>query len=428
MSYVSQHYSRHNYPAGIISLMSPGATTRAISAVNDALRQEYADNFVSLYLYGSVITGNYQIGQSDVNLLAVIENDIDINQLRDFLKPVWSDHGNVLRKIPKIGSRKSIDNYLAANPILAQHIALHSELVHGEPCLAEPPRVVFSEQLARIINLALHASAAIAPSLLPEKEATEASMNLRRLHNQLFRQNVGGDFQAPLLLSQVKQHINEELRSVRQQPWEDAPVQDAPPLISDLRAIYEVENRLVLVLPESDSELIAQRVLTIDWPAVANRVADQFRGIRIATARELRLMLQYENVSDLYLKSYDHAWGLDPLANIEVERWRIYRDLARMPAELLVGGLPNAYIVSEDSDISMLIHDFQNKLLNIQLRNELLGRLNFQPVTPPTPLPDIDEPIEQRISAMFNHLEWWTSQYLTSMKSTQTAGADNLPV
>ncbi len=428
MSNVCQHYSLHNCPPGIISSMPPGATTRAISAVNDALRQEYAGNFVCLYLFGSVVSGDYQFGQSDVNLLAVIEGDVDINRLRYALKPIWLEHGDVLRKVPKIGNTRSIDNYLAINPLLAQHIASQGELLHGQPCFAQPPEIDLPEQLARTISLTVQASAAIAPSLLPKKEASEAFMNLRRLFKQTFQKNVEDASQASLLLSQIKQHIHEELRLVPQQPWEDTPVRDAPPLISDLRGIYEIENRLLLVLPESDAESIAQRILTIDWPAVAGRVADQFRGLRVATARELRLMLQYEDVSDLYLKSYDHAWGLDPLAGIEVETWRIYRDLARLPAELLVSGLPHAYIASEDADIAMLNHDFQNKLLNIQLRNELLGRLNFQPVSlPPAPLPDIDEPVEQRIDAIFNHLDWWTNQYSASMKSAQTPAVDNLP-
>ncbi len=408
--------------------MSPGDTTKAISAVNDALREEYADNYVSLYLFGSVVTGNYQFRQSDVNLLAVIEGDVGINRLRDALKPVWSEYGNVLRKIPKIGNRKSIDSYLAINPILAQHISSQGELVYGKPCLAQPAEVLLSERLARTISLTMQASTAIAPSLLPEKEASEASMNLKRLFKQTFDKIVEDDYQAPRLLGRIKQHIHEELRSVPQQPWEDTPVRDAPPLICDLRAIYELENRLVLVLPESDPELITQQLSTIDWPTVSSRVADQFRGLYITTARELRLMMQYENTSDLYLKSYDHAWGLDPIASIEVEPWRIYRDLARLPAELLVGSLPNAYIISEDTDAAMLIHDFQNKLLNIQLRNELLGRLDFRQVTlPPTPLPEIDEPIERRIDAIFNHLEWWANQYFTSMKSAQTAEVNNPP-
>jgi hypothetical protein len=233
--------------------MSPRDTTKAITAVNDALRQEYADNLVSLYLFGSVVTGNYQIRQSDVNLLAVIDCDVDINQLRDVLKPIWSEHGNVLRKIPKIGNRKSINNYLAINPILAQHVSSQGELVYGKPCLAQPAKVDLPERLARTISLTMKASAAIAPSLLAEKEASEASMNLRRLFKQTFDRTVEVDYQPTRLLGQIKQHIQEKLCSVSQQPWEDAPVQDAPPLIGDLRAIYEIENRLVLVLPELDA-------------------------------------------------------------------------------------------------------------------------------------------------------------------------------
>ncbi len=63
-----------------------------------------------------------------------------------------------------------------------------------------------------------------------------------------------------------------------------------------------------------------------------------------------------------------------------------------------------------------LIHDFQNKLLNIQLEHELLVRFGIvQRFTPPEPLPEREAPNHQRIELIFKHFHWWTNFYTDQM-------------
>jgi hypothetical protein len=78
--------------------------------------------------------------------------------------------------------------------------------------------------------------------------------------------------------------------------------------------------------------------------------------------------------------------------------------------------LPHAYFTASDDKLDMLIHDFQNRLLNNQLREELMVRLdNRERVNRPPTLPDRQSPSNVRIDAIFNQFNWWANHYSTIM-------------
>ena len=401
--------------------MSQGAATKPIAAVSAALQGELGDELISLCLYGSLTTGTYQHGQSDINLLAVVADDITFHRLREALRPVWRDYGSLLKKNPIIATQANLENHLDLNPVLAQHLSTHAQPIIGDLSFPEPNIINPLERLSRFSYLAMQASAAVAPSLLPEMEACEVKANLQSLSRQYFNEFVDETTDPGILLARLQQNLLEEIESYPEIAWDNQNVPGAPPLLSDLRAIYEFENRLILVLPDMEPEKVAARMASIDWFAVANRVANQYRGLRLTSPAELRLVIRYNTAADHVLGSYDHAWGLDPLADLVVEEWRVFRDLARLPSDLLLSGLPHAYVTTEDSDLAMLVHDFQNKLLNIQLRNELFCRIDGRPIaSPPNSLPDRDEPINQRVEAISAHLDWWATYYTSAIKSART--------
>ena len=97
--------------------------------------------------------------------------------------------------------------------------------------------------------------------------------------------------------------------------------------------------------------------------------------------------------------------------------WRVFRHLARLPSELQIATLPQAYIEADEPTLSMLVHDFQNKLLNIQLRSELFGRISGRQIrTPPSKLSDQNAPIHERIQGIYEHLAWWSDYHTSEME------------
>lgn len=396
--------------------MSRGAASNSVSAVRASLVEGLGDNLKAFYLYGSLVTGNYQANHSDINLLAVIEDDVELHEIRSILKPIWQEYGSVLKKIPLISTVEALNRHLALNPILAHHLQTQGELLEGQDLLPGPVDIDPLERISRFVTMAIDSSLAVAPSLLSEKKAQEVTANLKSLNRQ-YRDELVNKEDPPIeLLAGIYGGLLTELEAYPQFFFEEQEVVEAPPLLNELRAIYEIENRLILVFPDLEPEDMAECIKSTNWKAVADRVAEQYQGIQVSTAAELRLMLQFNTPATYHLQSYTHAWGIDPLADIQISPWRVYRDLARFPSDLLLSTLPHAYISTADADLAMLVHDLHNKLLNIQLRNELLCRIDQVEVTlPPNPIPGRDEPIRIRIDAICSHLDWWVDYYLSAM-------------
>jgi hypothetical protein len=401
---------------GIIVMMSRGAASNTVSAIRAVLGQRLGDGLRALYLYGSLSTGIYQADQSDVNLLAIIDEHVDLLDIRTILMPVWQEYAPILRKAPLIATETSLNRHLTLNPILAHHLHTNGELLEGQDLLPGPVEIDPLERISRFVTLAIRTSLAVAPSLLSEKKAYEVTGKLKSLYRQYYARPADKKDPPIELLASVQQGLLSELEAYPQFYFDDHEIVDAPPLLNDLRAIYEMGNRLILVFPDLEPESMAERITSVNWPAVADRVAEQYRGIQVTTAAELRLMMQFNTSATHHLRSYDHAWGMNLLADIQISPWRVFQDLARYPSELLLSTLPHAYISTAEADLAMLVHDLHNKLLNIQLRNELLCRIDQVEVTlPPYPIPGRDEPLSIRIDAIASHLDWWTEYYSSAM-------------
>lgn len=399
--------------------MSGGAAVTAIDSLLSALTRDHRDNVVSLYLYGSLSSGTYQPGQSDINLLILVNDDASIHRLRNTLRTVWLSQGEVLKRTPLIATSGALRRHISFNPGLAHHLLQSGSLVYGKPWLPEIPSYDMVEHLSQLARIAMHASAAIAPSLLSEREIAGPVADLRSLTRQLFGLEVKEAESATALLGQIEADILSRMERHPSLFWRDKRVPDAPPLVSDLRAIYEYENHLILLLPDLGPSYVADRITKIDWDAVAARITGQYRGLWVTTAAQLRLILQYDSAADYLLSTYNHAWGLNPLSDIQAESKHIFRSFGRLPSSLLVDSLPSAYIQSEDPDLSMLVHDLQNKLLHVQLQNELLCRIKEWPITkPPEPLPERYLPPQTRIDAIYRHLEWWSDYYFSLMQDS----------
>ena len=166
--------------------------------------------------------------------------------------------------------------------------------------------------------------------------------------------------------------------------------------------------------------LTPHQILAIQWPVLAKRVADRCTGLRITTAVQLRLILELERPLDIVLQRYNHEWGDHLLTQITPAKKQIFRQAARLPAEIQIDLMPNEYLTQDQSKLHDIIHDYQNKLLNIQLEHELLRRLQqIEKFTPPEPLPDRSAPPSQRIDAIFKNLGWWSDFYTDLMLNAE---------
>jgi hypothetical protein len=187
--------------------------------------------------------------------------------------------------------------------------------------------------------------------------------------------------------------------------------------VPGLVAIYEKLDYLLLVV----ADIAAVR--DYDWAGFGKQLNGMYGGVQVMTADQLRLAIQLEQTLEYVLRSYNHKWGHDVVADLQPPAQFALRDAARFVSQVAIFDMPHAYFTAEPSQYGKLIHDFQNKLLNARLQNELLARMKFtESKQPPTPLPDRTAPSLDRIAAIFDHLDWWAAYYTNQMQESLLTG------
>ena len=73
----------------------PDEVQKGVQSFANSLHEILGDNLISIVLYGSVARGDYNAGESDVNLLIVLEN-IDLSTLNSLAEPVSTSRRNDL--------------------------------------------------------------------------------------------------------------------------------------------------------------------------------------------------------------------------------------------------------------------------------------------------------------------------------------------
>jgi hypothetical protein len=389
------------------------AAYRAAEATADALRRGIGNQLLTLYLFGSLAGDSYRPGRSDVNLLAVVDETASIHEVRAAFRPAWRKHSKTLQRAPMVATAAGLARYCWLRPDFGWHLAQN-----GRPLLGETPAGLPTaepkptEMIAPLAIQAMAASTALAPQLLSPEAAEQALALLGRLARRYA--GVTEEYvPAGLLFAQVQAALAPRLAALSTTKWQRNQYRESPPLLPQLLAIYEETEQVILVLPE----MTAGEWLMIDWEEVAGRLVGQYYGLQVATPAQLRLVMSEERAADLRLNRVRHVWGAHPLEGVEATTGRILRSAARLAANLHLDALPNAYLTAKENQAGKIIHDFQNRLLNVQLQHELLHRLAQLPRSePPTPLPDRTAPAPQRISAIAYYLDWWAEHYTSEMQ------------
>ncbi len=394
---------------------------KAVYAVLGALQRALGHRLTALYNFGGLSACSYGSSPSGISLLVVISDNTRLLDVRKALRQVWHLHSNELGQVPLVARKASFLRHVQLDPILAYDLATTGEQLAGESLISDPPIPEPVELLARIASEAMQASVVLAPTMISQQESDRVSNSLRRLANEYLAEDFSSDNSQAQIYAGIQRYIAFQMNRHDDLIWKATEESGTAPVLEVLLAVYSVENRLVLVLPDLPPEEFAKRIVSIDWESVANRIAGEFRGLQLSTPAQLRLILKLEGAADFALGTFEHAWGMDPLENLEIERWRVLRDLATLPSQSLIDTLPRSLIVCEDNDLPVLVHDLQNKLLNIQLRNELFSRAEYSTASiPPKPLPDRRAPNHLRIESIADQLEWWTEHYFREMNAALT--------
>jgi hypothetical protein len=396
----------------------------AIQASVNALHQAVGPRYQTCYLYGSLAQGLYQPDQSDINLLIIVDDETDIHTVRAALHPVWANYGEILRHAPGIATTATFRRHMLLNPILARHIDRFGKQVKGsQKVLYQTSPLDKVRYVARLSAQAWQASEALAPQLLATTEAqTEALANLRRLVRQVRRRPVAQEERAEALFLEVQTALEQQIsllglaQALPRDPLiTEKQVGDMPYHLPGLRAIYERMGKLILVADDLAS------LANFAWDKLADEVSGSYIGLQVTTPVQFQLAVEYEYPLEYVLRNFRHVWGEQFIEKLSPPTWAVLRDAARFATNIQIYELPHAYITAnaqqdEEAALRKLIHDFQNKLLNARLQNELLSRMKLTDrFEPPQPLPDRNRPTSDRVSGIFDQLQAWSKFYEEGM-------------
>lgn len=400
------------------------AMERLVNAVINALAKELGEDLENAYLYGSLAQRTYEMGQSDINLLLVVSENLSIHTLRGLFLPLWPEYGRRLGRAPLVATRRTLARYLLLNPVFSDHLVrVGQPLVESESLPTVLPAQT-SAQPHDICAYLAHQAMLVSPALVPELYTPQEQIaHVRKLHSlarHIFGQAVDPQETAVSLFARIQEHLSSLIHALPDyQPWESTRTATSP-MLPGLQATYTKDlEKLILVF----NQITAVQFANIGWDKLAARLAKDYTGLYMTTSTQLRLISELETPLDLFFKRNAHTWGEDPLSSLQTSKYHKLRQAARRPAQILVESLPHAYLTSADNALSTVIHDFQNKLLNVQLENELLSRMGLiQHNRPPEPLPGREAPATERIQAIFAHLDWWAGHFTNGM--LQVAAAD----
>lgn len=413
---ISKPITSPNWKA-IVLVRRPGiipAMLEAVETAAQALIRQLGDQLTAIYLFGSLVQGHHIPGESDVNLFVVLREGTMLPAMRQAFLPVWQKHQHLLKRAPFVATQKAFNRHLKLNPLLAQHLIRDGHQLAGQPGYLDRRLATVEphEAYAYLVTEAIRASTALAPELLDAQTAVAAQARLRRLARRLRNEHLPEGETAVQTFARIQHFLNPIMASLpATQKWARiVPKGGTSPLLPGLQSIYTETNKTILVF----NELTPAKITLTDWGKVATQLPARTAGLELTTVEQMSLSIMFDRPLELRLKKTQHTWGPNFLAAFNPTLRQIMRYSARIPSRILIDELPNAYLTRTDSEEEQhkIIHDFQNKMLNVQLEHELMVRYGLvERFVPPSPVPDRETPASQRVVALFQHLEWWSDYY-----------------
>jgi hypothetical protein len=372
----------------------------AVTDVTRALPSALGDDFLALYLHEGVTR----------NLWLFVRPEAEMKKVRDAFLPLWKQYAGLLKRGPIVISPTDFSHYRLLFPSRARDLCDRARLLAGEAVWAHWPEPLPLDPLVQLAEIAaetLRCSALLAlngPQVELERE-------LFQVVSQQAGLDVGPGTPPRDMLEALYTYLAAQSEDYPAYGWDGAPPADAAPArLPGLLALVGLKYQLIGVMPRVDRSVLNG----IDWPVVVELVTSEFTSIGLATPWQLRLVSSVALAQDLYLHTFEPLWGSNLLGDCNPSQQHVMRCAAELPVRGLVEQLSPAYMTADEEELGDLIHDVQNALLNIQLRNELTARVQGVAADcPPEPLPGREAPIHQRLAANFYHLRWW-SEYLVA--------------
>lgn len=381
-----------------------------------ALQERPDVNLLAAYTVPPAADGYFLSHRFEGALLLLIDQAEQIHPARKAIQRLGMDWNNIFEAPPIVFTPTALRQHARLFPLFARHLATHAERRCGDalPLVSVPdPHPI--ERLAFLVKEAIDASAAV----VPQKAERRSLRRLQRLANVLGDDREPSSFaderrRAADLFARVQVHLRhfvDRLPVMSQQHTRI--VKDARE--PNLLAFYEDQQRLLVIIPPLSGNLLRK----IDWRVLGGPMPSQFTTLNVATTDQLFLTIQTTRALDFALGGFRRRWGAELLSGLHVTTRSVFRQAARRSASLLADGLLGAYLLAPDDEgVHRIIHDYQNRLLNLRLENELLYRLlDVSRSEPEQPLPRRDEPLTERIDAIAEHLRWWTKHYTQQMES-----------
>lgn len=388
----------------------------ALDHIAQTLAADLDDQLEAVFLFGSQTAQQMTTAVSNTNLLLITNPNANMQVIRQRFFPLWQKHHNLLKRAPIVATRHSLQRHLQLNPHFALNLLQHGQQLAGDTLSTDLFRIPANphEIYAHLAHQLMQASAA-----LDENSPPETSQQLNRLFRQITNKSANGQT-AVTQFNTVQQALTAVLNQLpAAKVWQKA-AQAGPtsPTIPGLQAIYTENKRNIFVF----NQLTPQQISQIKWQTLAQNLPDTNATLHITTVAQFCLMALYDTALDLRFNKYSHKWGIHFLAQLTPSSRQILRQAARVPSHILLDALPHSYLTAantNDETLHKLIHDYQNRMLNIQLENELLFRLGLIPAkfVPPKPLPERDVSASVRMDAIFQHLEWWADFYQTALQA-----------
>lgn len=392
---------------------------KAVDSTIQTLSHTCGNQLEAIYLFGSLVQGHFIPGESDVNLFIVLADGTDMQPIQHAFRSVWQAEQDVLKRAPFVATKSAFLRHLQLNPLLAQHLVRDGQQLMGNPDLLDRRLATIEphEAYAYLVTEAMAASSALALELLADDTAVATQRRLRRLARRLRSQSLPEGETAVQSFARIQHFLNPIMASLpATQKWaRTVPKSGTSPLLPGLQTIYTETGKTILVF----DELTPGKIINTDWAKLASRLPERTTGLEVTTVEQMSLSIMFDRPLDLRFKKTQHSWGPNFLAAFNPTVRQIMRYSARIPSRILVDELPNAMLIQEDSEEVQhkIIHDFQNKMLNIQLEHELLVRYGLvERFVPPSRVPGREIPAPQRITALLQHLEWWADFYASRIQ------------
>jgi hypothetical protein len=387
----------------------------AIEETLTGFSRSLGSHLKAAYLFGSFVLEYYQPGESDINLLFIVDDDADFFELRHSFLPIWDRVGDTLRRAPLFARISAFSQYKRLEPAFAHHLHKNGRLLLGSSdYVTTLPELDVQEATARLATEALAASGILIPSLMSPEQARERHQLARRLARKLWQEPVAETETAVTTYARIQQKLGPQIARLpagKAYANTDVPSVTAP-FLPGLQSLYKESENIVMVL----AYLSAQDIQRTDWDLMTERLSEECHGLVLTTAAQLCLSLVYDTPIDLKTKRFQYNWGMNHIAKLQSSKRQMMRQAASVPARINIDSLPNALLTQNDDQLHRIIHDFQNKLLNVQLTHELLVRFgDVERFVPPEPLPDRSCSSIERVQGIFNHTQWWSEFYVEQM-------------